>query len=497
MLDIERLRFLMQHYRQWSLSSVPGESLLVDREDLVLSETSRGVCLLVDHPRLSFRKKIFSIRTEKGGRCLLQLQGRSLNHPEVLVLTPREVERLGSETTLRRERFRRWVTEALTQMFPGAKIRGRGKVSGSGELPAAGCVRFEVQRDAAKIAAIAVDPGVKKNGIHRALSSGLIWYRKLAARTALGGNVSLALILPRVFRRDAPRILKLMNPAQVRYVLYIFSGKRHPYVLAAGTDDAGAASSSPARWPRPGAYRCSALLVRVFESYPGHFRRFPRAGGGSSLRVLGLEVLRTHTDEESPVYLGPPDFGRVLNEHTWPDFSRLMDELLRVRRYNSPDKQHPFYRWQTERWLEEIMLSQIDRLDPGLDPRFTYSQVPAYQGDQRAVVDLLGINHKGRLVVIELKVDRDPDLLMQALDYWDRVHRHNLNNDFGQRGYFEGVKLSKEKPLLYLVAPVLGFDRRIDEQGEMVDGSVEIFKISVGRNWRQKLTVVRREPINR
>jgi hypothetical protein len=94
---------------------------------------------------------------------------------------------------------------------------------------------------------------------------------------------------------------------------------------------------------------------------------------------------------------------------------------------------------------------------------------------------------------MELKVDPDPGLLMQALDYWDRVDRHNRDNEFERRGYFAGITVAKTRPFLYLVAPVLAFQKQLEEQVAMTHCSAEIFKISVGMNWRRKLTVVRKQ----
>ena len=46
------------------------------------------------------------------------------------------------------------------------------------------------------------------------------------------------------------------------------------------------------------------------------------------------------------------------------------------------------------------------------------------------MIDLLGIDHTGRLVVIELKATADLQLPFQALDYWLRVRKHLAGRRF-------------------------------------------------------------------
>jgi hypothetical protein len=170
-----------------------------------------------------------------------------------------------------------------------------------------------------------------------------------------------------------------------------------------------------------------------------------------------------------------------------------MEEISRIRHADSAEKRHPFYRWQAERWLEEALLCNIERLDPGLRTEYVYSQVPAFSREGRAVIDMLGVQRDGRLVVIELKVGRDPDFLMQALDYWDRVTHLNAEGEFQRRGFFAGANLSKGKPLLYLIAPVFCFDRRLPAQARLLDPSIEIYRIDVAGTWRRELRVVNKK----
>ena len=80
-----------------------------------------------------------------------------------------------------------------------------------------------------------------------------------------------------------------------------------------------------------------------------------------------------------------------------------------------------------------LLRKNIRVLDEGLDERYVYSQIPAWRGDERSVIDLLTVNHQARLVVIEVKASEDAQLPMQGLDYWLRVEQARLRGEFQRR----------------------------------------------------------------
>ena len=83
--------------------------------------------------------------------------------------------------------------------------------------------------------------------------------------------------------------------------------------------------------------------------------------------------------------------------------------------------------------------------------------MPAFAGGERGILDLLAVDHAGRLAVVELKASADLHLPLQALDYWIRVKWHLDRGEFGRAGYFPGIELRPEPPRLLLVAPSLEF----------------------------------------
>src|ERR1700680_3939948 len=132
-------------------------------------------------------------------------------------------------------------------------------------------------------------------------------------------------------------------------------------------------------------------------------------------------------------------------------------------------------------------------MDPRLDARHIYAQVPASSASDRGIIDLLGVKRDGRLVVLELKASEDIQLVMQAVDYWLRVRFHHDQDDFRRFGYFPEVPLNANPPLLYLVSPGFRFHPSIDIVLRYLSPEIEIARIALAENWRRGLRVVFRQ----
>jgi len=113
------------------------------------------------------------------------------------------------------------------------------------------------------------------------------------------------------------------------------------------------------------------------------------------------------------------------------------------------------WRLHPERWLESLVVRDVNTIDEHLDHGCLYSQVPAFSASDRAMLDLLTITRANRLAVVELKADEDIHLPLQGLDYWSRVEWHHAGGEFQQFGYFPGRELSPADRLLFLGAPSL------------------------------------------
>lgn len=187
---------------------------------------------------------------------------------------------------------------------------------------------------------------------------------------------------------------------------------------------------------------------------------------------------------------------KPLTEASMNELAALVGDIVAHRCAQTSDRHHPFYQLRTEAWLESLLRRNITVLDASLDPRFVYSQVPAWRGTERSVIDLLTVNHAGRLVVIEIKAAEDMNLPLQGLDYWLRVAQACARGEFALRGLFPGIRLSDESPLLYLVAPRLRFHRTFRTVARCLATVVEAYQIGINSNWRAGVRVHTKERVN-
>jgi hypothetical protein len=246
------------------------------------------------------------------------------------------------------------------------------------------------------------------------------------------------------------------------------------------------------RWPVLGPFRWSSPLEKVLDLAPDLIRRHPRFRDYDSLRLWGLEFAQVMGAERDRICFGIGPVRTELTEDNFDSLRALVLEILYFRRADSPDAQHPYYRLQAERWLESLVLDDIQRLFPEMAPESVYSQIPVYLGNDPGRIDILGADVMGRLVVMELKVTADPDLPVQALDYWGRVIQHSNNGDFERRGYFSEVRLNRQHPKIYLVAPVFSFHDSTEVLLRYLEPDLEVWKISINEDWRSGVRVLRR-----
>jgi hypothetical protein len=218
-------------------------------------------------------------------------------------------------------------------------------------------------------------------------------------------------------------------------------------------------------------------------------------GNFSSLRIAGLEVARIEGQLAPRIYFGLEGSIRRLDISCHNEFRDFLLEVRRIRCAGSPNSQHEFYRLQSERWLESLLFQDITRLDPALSPAYVYPQVPAFSGTDRGVIDLLTATRRGRLAVVELKVQEEINLPLQGLDYWLRVNWLQKRNQFQEFGYFQGCELSAEPPLLYLVSPAFRFHSTTEKLLRYFYRSIEVVLIGINDSWRKEIKILFRHQI--
>lgn len=211
--------------------------------------------------------------------------------------------------------------------------------------------------------------------------------------------------------------------------------------------------------------------------------RIGRPDGSVSLRIHGLEFARIAGGK---ITCG---ISRRVRASTGTVVATAC-EIARLRNAAAEDRQHPLYSMNPEAWLESAVRAAPQIIDASLRSEPIYGQVPVFAGPDRGVIDLLGIDHTGRLVVIELKATADLQLPFQALDYWLRVRKHLAAGDFECLGYFPGQLIRREPPRILLVAPALEFHSTTETLLAAFSPDIEITRVGLAADWRSGLRVM-------
>lgn len=218
-----------------------------------------------------------------------------------------------------------------------------------------------------------------------------------------------------------------------------------------------------------------------------------------SFRCHGLEFARARLSAEPGEFQSVPElvFGsgpgqRVLDEGNLPAFEGLIRSIGEVRHAEGP-RECRWWRLHPERWLESLVVKNVCALDRQLDPRWCYSQVPAFSASDRSMIDVLTVTREGRLAVLELKADEDIHLPLQGIDYWARVAWHHQRGEFQKFGYFAGRELSPQAPLLMMVAPALRVHPSTDTLLRYISPEIDWILLGVDERWRKELKVIFRK----
>ena len=161
-----------------------------------------------------------------------------------------------------------------------------------------------------------------------------------------------------------------------------------------------------------------------------------------------------------------------------------------MRHARAADRENPLYARHPEAWLESQVRANMERIDATLLRRPIYGQAPQFAAGERGILDLLAARRDGRLAVVEIKASQDIHLPLQALDYWMRVKWHLERGEFAGRGYFPGLELRPEPPVLLLIAPALEFHPTNEGILRYFSPEIEVERIGLGIQWRQELRVM-------
>jgi hypothetical protein len=309
---------------------------------------------------------------------------------------------------------------------------------------------------------------------------GLIWLDYLRRREKKLSIGRLILYVPLGMESEVAFRAACLDPARAACQLFAFDEKDRAGAIDFA--DAGNIESTLPPCRRPAAPNSER---HVFPDMPD-VDRIEQTDGSLSLQVRGLEFARASADK---ITCGISRRKRS----TVGDVVAMSREISRVRCPDvaeAGDRQHPLYSLNPEGWLESQVRAHPEAIDASLRSVPIYGQVPVFSGSDRGVIDLLGIDHTGRLVVIEIKTTADLQLPFQALDYWLRVRKHLQAGDFERLGYFAGHIVSPAPPRILLVAPALEFHSTIETLLGALSSQIEITRIGLAADWRTGLRVM-------
>jgi len=215
-------------------------------------------------------------------------------------------------------------------------------------------------------------------------------------------------------------------------------------------------------------------------------------------RLYGLEFAKAHlsdgaTGQQYEIVFGAGAHETVLDGQSNELFQQLTERLFESRAPGNQNRSDALWRMQPERWLESLVVANVNRLDSQLDKHAVYSQVPAFAASDRVMIDVLTCTREGRLAVLELKAEEDIHLPLQGLDYWARVQWHHARGEFQRFGYFAGRQLSRQPPLLFLVAPALHLHPATDTLLRYMSPEIDCTVLGIHENWREQQKVVFRK----
>ena len=269
------------------------------------------------------------------------------------------------------------------------------------------------------LAAIACPP---ESDAAAMLSFGLIWLAHLRAREQRVTVEGLALYLPAGRERATALRLLCLDPAAARFDLFTYTERDD--VVRIDPQDHGNLDTHLDTCRRAQTLRSGNLASRygpwaVWNKCRSTMARSAcESAAWNSPSFTRASSISASTER------------RPTRDHHLPELESLIGELNRVRSPESGVREHPLYRQYPEAWLESMARAQIEVLDASLLSAPVYGQVPAFAGGDRGILDLLAVDHTGRLAVIELKASADLHLPLQAVDYWIRVKWHLDRGEF-------------------------------------------------------------------
>jgi hypothetical protein len=505
------------------------EKFLVDHPRAVLLDDGR---VLFDLSRASY-----SLATEHG-RCVLHLWSEERNlvrtivgleerqqklrlrvrrlgaeRPQSLDLVPDGERRAPATRKLARSSYVRLLERVLAREFNSFKVHNLRSATDLEHSFGPAYARGLLVRGHDRWAMIGVSAGETQATIDGVLTLGILW---LAHCREHGGGKTicqgLKVFVPKGEASTTQARMAWLNRHLGAWELYELCESSEE-LTPIDTSDQGNLkmrllhsfdSQAAVERAKSGFERVMGLLPKEMRNRVAVRAKSP---GEVVLSLHGLEFARirqvfqpnSFVGENSVTFgVGPHETPLLPENEAW--FSDLLERLFT---YRSPTAStgNPLFRLRPEAWLEAILRQDVSRIEPSLRSSILYSQVPAFAGRDRGMLDLLTVTQGARLAVLELKADEDLQFPLQGLDYWIRVHWLNqqrggqdgAGGELERSGYFPGIALLAQAPLLYYVAPALRVHPSMETVLRHFAPSIDWRLIAINEAWRTEPKVVFRK----
>jgi hypothetical protein len=448
----------------------------------------RGTLLHLWSPDRSLARRVLRISEQAPALLQLEVEHFGRNKPDRLEFAC-TAERASAQLT--REKFLERFAEMLREQFPDEEVIS---LSTSADLKNSLSSRYTrglLKTRDGHWAVLAASPDESAAAIDDMLTFGLLWLESARARAKIGRVIGLRLFMPPGTGKIVAHRAGALTPSTKIefYELNMALGRARQVDakelgnivtwLTARREVEGILAEAA---PEVEALRRLAPDGITASVVPGTRE--------VALRFRGADFARW---QNATIFFGLGDHRRPLTPDRQPELEQLVRKLGTYRHPAAESTAHALYRMQPERWLESQVFADPTRVDARLDPRFLYTQVPAFTAGDRGVVDLLGVTRDGRLAILELKANEDIHLVLQAADYWLRVRWHQQQDDIQRYGYFPGIEIRPDPPLLFLVAPAIRFHPATSVILRHLSSEIEVARVGLAENWRRGLRVALRQ----
>jgi hypothetical protein len=467
--------------------------------------TEQGRCLLhLWSDERNFVRTVIGLKARKDS---LRLETRRFGQtrPQILELVANRDRRTPSSREATRGRYIRILERVLNRSFPDYSVDALSTAADLENSFGPAYARGVIKRGASAWSVIAVNGEEQQPTIDGILTLGILWLSW--CREHGGGRrifEGLKVIVPSGAARTVRARMAWLNRTAAKWELYKFD-ERDERLESLDVRDSGNLQVELVH-----AFNPRATLERLQTSvdhllallHPGlravaEIR--PQSATEIAFVLHGLEFARIRHGFAPGSFTRQDEivFGAGANEtQLTPESEDLFRELtqrLFESRHAGGSARNPLFRLQPERWLDAALRCDLAEMEPSIRADILYSQVPAFSAGDRGMLDLLTVTRTGRLAVLELKADDDLHLPMQALDYWSRVRQLHREKAFEKNGYFAGIELSDQPPLLYLIAPALRIHPSSDVVLRHLSPEIPWEMIGLNEDWRKRRKVILRK----